>query len=172
MASKRISGSAVNWAAMAERVPANQRIQFNAFKSRSDKYLRAVLANPEQSPKIDWAHYKKSIAASAMVDTFQKQYEALKVPYPADNFTSQVDAQAKEVEADIQKFIKESNDRIENYKKELAHINTLLPFSQMTMEDVKDSYPEATIDPLNNPTYWPHTPEEQPGMEGPRDSHH
>lgn len=98
---KRIAGSSVNWAAIAERVPANQRIQFNAFKSRSDKYLRAVMANPESSPKIDWAAYKKNIAAASFVDTFQKQYEALKVPYPTDNVSSQIDAQAKEVIIDV-----------------------------------------------------------------------
>lgn len=94
---KRIAGSSVNWAAIAERVPSNQRNTFNAFKARSDKYLRAVMANPEASPKIDWAHYKKNIAVASLVDSFQKQYESLQIPYPADNLTPQVDAQAKEV---------------------------------------------------------------------------
>lgn len=172
MASRRISQSAVNWAAIAERVPPAQRIQFNAFKSRSDKYLRAVLANPEQAPKIDWAVYKKNVAVAGMVDNFQKQYESLKIPYPADNVSSQVDAQAKEVDGEIQKFVAESNTRIEQYKKELAHLNSLLPFNQMTMEDFRDSYPNEALDPINKPTYWPHTPEEQPGMEPPKEAHH
>lgn len=172
MAARRISQSNVNWAAIAERVHPTQRMQFNAFKSRSDKYLRAVLANPEQAPKIDWAVYKKNVAVAGMVDNFQKQYEALKIPYPADNVSPQVDAQAKEVDAEIQKFVTESNARIESYKKELAHLNSLLPFSQMTMEDFRDSYPNEALDPINKPSYWPHTPEEQPGMEPPKEAHH
>lgn len=47
------------------------------------------------------------------------------------------------------------------YKKELAHIASLLSYDQMTLEDYKDAYPDEALDPLNKPTYWPHTPEEQ-----------
>lgn len=46
-------------------------------------------------------------------------------------------------------------------KKQLAHINSLLPYDQMTMEDFRDAYPELALDPINRPTFWPHTPEEQ-----------
>lgn len=172
MAARRISGSSVNWAAIAERVSPAQKPQFNTFKARSDKYLRAVMANPEQAPKIDWAAYKKNVAVAGMVDNFQKQYEAIKIPYPADTVSSQVDAQAKEIESDIAKFKKESEARIECHQKELAHLKSLLPFSQMTMEDYKDAYPEQALDPINRPTFWPHTPEEQPGMEPPKEAHH
>lgn len=38
--SRRIAQSSINWAAIAERVPPNQRTNFTAFKSKSDKYLR------------------------------------------------------------------------------------------------------------------------------------
>ncbi|ODM75853.1 ATP synthase subunit d, mitochondrial [Orchesella cincta] len=31
----------------------------------------------------------------------------------------------------------------------------------MTLEDLKDMFPERALDPLNNPTFWPHNPEEQ-----------
>lgn len=31
----------------------------------------------------------------------------------------------------------------------------------MTMEDYRDSFPEEALDPINNPTFWPHTAEEQ-----------
>lgn len=171
MASKRIAQSAVNWAQLAERCPPAQRLQFNAFKSKSDKYLHAVMANPEKAPAIDWTVYKKNVAVAGMVDTFQKQYEALKVPYPADTYSSAVDAQTKEVEADTQKFVSDSNARIEGHKQELAHLASLLPFSQMTMEDYRDAYPDMALDPINKPTFWPHTPEEQPGMEPPKEEH-
>lgn len=31
----------------------------------------------------------------------------------------------------------------------------------MTMEDYRDSFPDEALDPINKPTFWPHTPEEQ-----------
>lgn len=40
MAAKRISQSAVNWAAMAEKISETQRPMFNSFKAKSDGYLR------------------------------------------------------------------------------------------------------------------------------------
>lgn len=54
-----------------------------------------VNENPESLPKLDWAHYKKNVAP-AMVDKFQKEYEALKIEYPVDKYTSQLDALEKE----------------------------------------------------------------------------
>lgn len=51
---------------------------------------------PENVPKIDWAHYKKQIPVAGMVDNFQKEYESLKVAYPADKYTSIVEEQEKD----------------------------------------------------------------------------
>lgn len=168
MAARRITQSSINWSALAERVPPTQKNNFIAFKSRSDKYLRSVLANPEQSPKIDWAFYKNKVAVPAIVDTFQKSYDALKIPYPADNVTSQVEAQRKEIQGDIETFKRESEARIADHKKELERLKSLLPYDQMTLEDFKDAHPELALDPLNRPTFWPHTPEEQPDYVEPK----
>lgn len=40
MAAKRIAKSSIDWAKIAERVPENQKLFFNALKGRSDTYLR------------------------------------------------------------------------------------------------------------------------------------
>lgn len=40
MASKRITQSSVNWAAIAERIPEADRAAYLAFKAKSDVYLR------------------------------------------------------------------------------------------------------------------------------------
>lgn len=163
MASRRVAQSSINWAALAERVPANQKASFAAFKSKSDVYIRSVLANPEQAPKIDWDHYRKLVPIAGMVDSFQKQYDAVKIPYPTDNVTPQVEAQAKETKAEIDSFKSASNQRIAALQKEIDHLKSLLPFEQMTMEDYRDSFPDLALDPINRPTFWPHTPEEQVG---------
>lgn len=161
MASRRVAQSSINWSAIAERVPPHQKTNFQAFKSRSDKYLRAVLANPAESPKIDWSYYKNRVAVAGLVDNFQKSYEALKVPFPADNVSPQVEQLRKELQADIEKFKKESNARIADHQKEVERVNSLLPYDQMTMEDFRDAHPELALDPINKPTFWPHFPEDQ-----------
>ncbi|KAJ2943534.1 hypothetical protein O0L34_g16643 [Tuta absoluta] len=171
MATKRISQSAVNWAALAERVPAEQRAHMQAFKTKSDAYLRRVLANPEQPPKIDWNLYKQTVPIPGMVDTFQKQYEALKIPYPADTQSSKIDAQWSEIKKAIDAFIVASNAKIANYEKEIQDTKALLPYDQMTMEDFRDAYPQDSFDPLNKPTFWPHNPEEQLDYVDPEKQH-
>ena len=47
------------------------------------------------------------------------------------------------------------------YKKELAHIESLIPYETMTLEEFRDAHPEMAIDPINRPTFWPHTEEAQ-----------
>uniref|UniRef100_A0A1L8E025 ATP synthase subunit d, mitochondrial n=1 Tax=Nyssomyia neivai TaxID=330878 RepID=A0A1L8E025_9DIPT len=163
MAARRVTQSSINWASLAERVPPNQKANFVAFKSKSDKYLRSVVANPEQAPKIDWARYKQAIPVAGLVENFQKQYEALNVPYPEDTFSGEVSKQEQDVKKEIQEFVRQSEDRIAEYQKQITHLKSLLPFDQMTMEDFRDSYPDMAIDPLNKPTFWPHNAEEQIG---------
>ncbi|NP_001093279.1 H+ transporting ATP synthase subunit d [Bombyx mori] len=158
---KRISQSAVNWAALAERVPAEQKAHLAAFKIKSDNYLRRVLANPPEPPKINWAVYKQAVPIPGMVDTFQKQYEALKIPYPADTQTALVESQWNQVKNAIDAFIQESNANIASYQKEINATKALLPYDQMTMEDFYDAHPDLALDPIKKPTFWPHTPEEQ-----------
>lgn len=106
-----------------------------------------------------------------MVDNFQKHYESLTVPYPADNFSAQVEQQKAQVLKEIEDFKNASKERIATTEKELAHLNSLLPFGQMTMEDFADSYPDQALDPLNKPTFWPHdAAEQQPRVVS--DDHH
>ncbi|XP_022901608.1 ATP synthase subunit d, mitochondrial-like [Onthophagus taurus] len=160
---KRISQSSINWAALAERVPEHQKPQFIAFKSKADNYLRKVQQLPDAPPKLDWAFYKAKVPVPGMVAEFEKSYSALNIPFPADTVSGQLDSQEKEIKQDIEKFKTESNARIEEYKKQLAHLASLLPYDQMTLEDYRDAFPEDALDTLNKPTFWPHAPEDQLG---------
>lgn len=118
----------------------------------------SVVANPETPPKIDWSAYKAKVPIAGMVDTFQKHYEALKIPYPADTVSGQIDQQKSEIEKEVTAFIASSNSRIAELEGKINHLKSMLPFEQMTMEDFKDAYPDQAIDPINNPTFWPHEP--------------
>jgi len=162
---------AINWSALAERIPETEKTAFAAFKAKSDQHLRRMNANPEIPPKLDWMYYKKNIPVPGLVDKFQKEYESFKVPYPVDKYTSEVEVQEKEVHAKIEKFINESNQRIATASKEIDRVKSLLPFTEMTMEDFRDSYPDIAINP-DKPTIWPHTPEVQPENDKGPPEHH
>jgi hypothetical protein len=58
---------------------------------------RRMNTNPETPAKIDWTYYKKNVPMPGLVDKFQKEYESFKVPYPADKYTSEVEAEEKQV---------------------------------------------------------------------------
>ena len=48
---------------------------------------------------------------AGMVDTFQKKYEALEVPYPKDSVTFHIEKQAVEHKASYEKFVADSKLR-------------------------------------------------------------
>lgn len=49
-----------------------------------------VISLPESVPAINFAAYKARIPVAGMVDNFEKEYEALKVPYPEDTVSQQI----------------------------------------------------------------------------------
>lgn len=61
-----------------------------------------MMAYPETSPAIDWEYYKKHVSATSLVDKFQKEFQALSIPYPADKYTADIEAQKQEA---VIKFI-------------------------------------------------------------------
>ena len=61
----------------------------------------------------------------------------------------------------MQQFITTTNQQIDELKAKIAAVNALMPFSEMTMEDVYDLYPDQCLDPINRPTVWPHHPDDQ-----------
>ena len=90
MAAKRVTTSAVNWGELANKVPAAQKPVLNAFKSKHNGYLQAVSVLPDSLPKIDFDSYKGRITVPGMVEDFQKKYEGLAIPYPADTMSAAV----------------------------------------------------------------------------------
>ncbi|XP_076292597.1 ATP synthase subunit d, mitochondrial [Lasioglossum baleicum] len=146
---------AIDWAAIAERVAESQKTELTAFKAASDKILRRMTANPETPPKLDWAYYRKNIKTPGLVDKFQKEFEAFSVPYPADKYTAEIEAQGKKEEEAVAKFKSEADEMIRDLSNQISHIKNLLPFEDMTMEDLAIIHPELAIC-SENPTAWPH----------------
>ncbi|XP_043516921.1 ATP synthase subunit d, mitochondrial-like [Frieseomelitta varia] len=151
---------AINWAALAERIPEAEKAAYNAFKVKSDKYLQRMMANPEALPKIDWAYYKKVVLTPGLVDKFQKEYESLSIPYPPDNYTAEIEKEKQQAAKDVENFIQQKNEEIEETRKAISKLESMLPFSQMTLEEFVDLKPDGIMLPDRVST-WPHTEETQ-----------
>lgn len=132
----------------------------------------SVIANPETPPKINWDLYKKTVPVAGMVENFQKHYEALTIPFPADTMSAQIDQQKAAAQKEIEAYVSASNARVAEIEKSIAHLKSLLPFNQMTMEDYRDAFPDSALDPINRPTFWPHTPDEQLENQPKEQEHH
>ncbi|XP_018424051.1 PREDICTED: ATP synthase subunit d, mitochondrial [Nanorana parkeri] len=157
MAGRRAAIKAVDWLAFAERVPPNQRAMFNALKIRSDTVAAKLTSLPEKPPAIDWAAYRATIVKAGLVDEFEKKFKALSVPEPKDTHSEKINAQEQEANKSALSFIDESKARVAHYEKELTKFRNMIPFDQMTNEDVMEAFPETRLD-KEKYVYWPHKP--------------
>ncbi|XP_004408511.1 PREDICTED: ATP synthase subunit d, mitochondrial-like [Odobenus rosmarus divergens] len=88
----------------------------------------------------------------------KRLFNALKVPVPEDKYTVQVDPEEKEDVKSCAEFLSLSKARIEEYEKGLEKMRNIIPFDQMTIEDLNEVFPETKLD--KKYPYWPHKPSE------------
>ncbi|CAK6963088.1 ATP synthase subunit d%2C mitochondrial [Scomber scombrus] len=157
MAARRASLKAIDWVAFAERVPPNQKTMFNNLKTRSDAISAKLASLPEKPATIDWSDYRSAIAKAGMVDEFEKKFSALTVPEPVDTQTNLINAQETESNITAIAYTEASKARIAEYEKELEKFRNMIPFDQMTIEDLNETFPETKLDKEKHP-YWPHKP--------------
>ncbi|XP_028842784.1 ATP synthase peripheral stalk subunit d, mitochondrial [Denticeps clupeoides] len=157
MAGRRAALKAVDWIAFAERVPPNQRAMFNNLKTQSDAISAKLASLPEKPASIDWSYYRKNVAKAGMVDEFEKKFTALQIPVPVDTQTTKINAQEQEANKSAAEYIEASKARIGQYEKELEKFRNMIPFDQMTVDDLNDTFPETKLDKQKHP-YWPHKP--------------
>ncbi|XP_029362264.1 ATP synthase peripheral stalk subunit d, mitochondrial [Echeneis naucrates] len=157
MAGRRVALKAIDWLAFAERIPPNQRGMFNALKTRSDAISAKLASLPETPAAIDWNFYRSAVAKAGMVDEFEKKFKALQIPQPTDTQTNAINAQEAEANKSAATYIEGSKARITQYEQELDKFNNMIPFDQMTIEDLNNAFPETKLDKAKHP-YWPHKP--------------
>eukprot|EP00064_Thunnus_orientalis_P012313 superscaffoldBa00001874_g12348 len=86
-----------------------------------------------------------------------KLFKALQIPEPVDTQTSAINSQEAEANKSASAYIEASKARITQYEQELEKFKTMIPFDQMTIEDLNDTFPETKLDKVKHP-YWPHKP--------------
>eukprot|EP00057_Strongylocentrotus_purpuratus_P034628 XP_795989.3 PREDICTED: ATP synthase subunit d, mitochondrial [Strongylocentrotus purpuratus] len=155
MAGRRVGKSVVDWAAFVERVPPNQKSQFNSLKGKFDA-LNVRMSQMQSKPPPQRAAYKKTVPCMAgLVDKFEKEFSALKVPYPADTQSDHINKQEKEMDVMAADFVKASNERIAKYTQEFNKLESMIPFEELTIEEFDEMFTEGKKMKEKYP-WWPH----------------
>ncbi|KAK2528494.1 hypothetical protein Q9233_007465 [Columba guinea] len=84
-------------------------------------------------------------------------FSALKVPEPVDTQTAKIDAQEQEASKSTAEYVQASKARIAQYEQHLQKLKSMIPFEQMTFEDLNEAFPETKLDKEKYP-FWPHKP--------------
>uniref|UniRef100_A0A8C2YVP3 ATP synthase peripheral stalk subunit d n=1 Tax=Cyclopterus lumpus TaxID=8103 RepID=A0A8C2YVP3_CYCLU len=142
MAGRRAAMKSIDWG------------MFNALKTRSDAISAKLVSLPETPATIDWSHYRSTVAKAGMVDEFEKKKILTDILYCCHfciiickSFT--FPKQNKSASA----YIEGSKARICS----LDNFKNMIPFDQMTIEDLNHTFPETKLDKVKYP-YWPHKP--------------
>ncbi len=102
---------------LQEGAPGRVEAEVQMWTEREEEEENNKLRCPEcgyQAHRRDQLRRHRAIHQErGMVDNFQKQWEALKVPYPKDTLSSQIEQQAAQEKTNYDKFVSESKTRIQ-----------------------------------------------------------
>ncbi|VDM39500.1 unnamed protein product [Toxocara canis] len=79
---KRVMKAAVNWKQVTDQLIPKHAAELSALKGQYSQFFGSVVTRPADLPKYDFEALKKQMPDHLTVlDSLQKQYESLKIPY-------------------------------------------------------------------------------------------
>ncbi|KAI6219524.1 ATP synthase subunit d, mitochondrial [Aphelenchoides fujianensis] len=148
-AAKRVSHSSVNWSKLGEALTAGHNAELARLKGQNSTFSAQVNQLPADLPKVDFAALKKQMPAHANVlDSLQKQYEALKIPYgevPAA-LNAEIEKWAKYNEARIKLHALKTADGAEEAKKVEQKWAKAPPVEHMDRQAFVEFFPQLFYD--------------------------
>ena len=142
MASRNVGRKVIDWTRLAASVPTEVRGDFIQFRGKYEILLSRMNSYPETPQKIEWNDYRKGISKPGFVEEFQKQYEALKIPYPADTSTNKLVEFQKDIDIQASNAVNQSKLKAAELRKELDDIKAQKPFEEMTIDEYLADKPE------------------------------
>uniref|UniRef100_A0A8D1PSX3 ATP synthase subunit d, mitochondrial n=2 Tax=Sus scrofa TaxID=9823 RepID=A0A8D1PSX3_PIG len=106
----------------------------NSVKSWNETLASRLAAIPEKPPAraMDWAYYKANAGKAGLVDGFERKCEKLCLVFASPK------------------------TRTEESEKKPEKMKNIIPFDQMTIEDLNQVLPETKLD--KKYPCWPHGP--------------
>merc|ERR1712166_61996 len=104
----------------------------------ADSILKAriiMAARRVSASTVDFETYNAKVTVAGMVDDFQKKYEALAIPYPADNVSASLDTQLATKKAEYGAFVVQSAAKIAEIELELVKWENMRPIEEMNREE-------------------------------------
>ena len=142
MAGKTVGKRVFDWLRILSRVPAEARGDYLALRAKHES-LQTQNTNLTEKPiMIDWTFYQSNVSNSALVAQFKNKYEQLKIPFPKDTESENIEQKSIQMEKDAIKLMEESKLRTEEYKTEIVQINNLKPIEDMTVDEYFADKPE------------------------------
>jgi len=92
---KRIQTSSISWTKLADRLTPEYAAELSKLKGQNTTFQSIISQLPSDLPKVDWADVKKKLGPShsSVLETLQKQYEAISIPYGTipDKMTKEIE---------------------------------------------------------------------------------
>ena len=86
----------------------------------------SVLSYPENPPQINFEDYKKKVTSPQMVQQLEQAYKSLKIPYPKDTLSHEIDQQEQEYKKRGDAYVEVANSKIAQAEKmvwRLVHLS-------------------------------------------------
>jgi hypothetical protein len=138
-----LSTRAMDWVALSQKVSSDQaKSEINRLRDlHADFQSMAAKVSSEAAP-IDWAAYRATIKTPGLVDTMEKEYNALNLP----KFTNAVEAEATDVfaklVADAEESMNSSKARLEELEAMIEQAQAEMTTKDTTIDEVLARYPE------------------------------